>query len=269
MKTKKIFLLIVSVILVIAVSITAFVVTKSKDKYADKLMKALAKQEKVTVKEIFDFEFDRAYIFGQPDCYFDGRSFAEDHGLNISIEQVPIGTADYNQRIVFVDKNGDFVYEFSCVYDTLNIKSKGIVIYPDTVIEKMRYTSKDELTVVFISDERYCNVETHKAGPIFNTKNIARITFYSYYGESKGSDVPSENMAEIIAWLDTFKISNEVVDEMIPPGTNTWHVEIEYTNGFVIKKGMSTWLFNGSHYYLESDTPPECFDEIMSRTSLD
>ena len=62
---------------------------------------------------------------------------------------------------------------------------------------------------------------------IFNTKNIKRITFYAYYGNGKGSDVPVEHLDEIITWLDSFTIDKEV-PELIPPGTNTINVEIEY-----------------------------------------
>ena len=44
---------------------------------------------------------------------------------------------------------------------------------------------------------------------IFNTNNIKRITFYSYYGQGNGSDVPDKNMTEIIEWLGTFSIDKK------------------------------------------------------------
>lgn len=41
--------------------------------------------------------------------------------------------------------------------------------------------------------------DTHnQATAIFNTKNIKRITFYAYYGNGKGSDVPAKHLDEII-----------------------------------------------------------------------
>ncbi len=102
---------------------------------------------------------------------------------------------------------------------------------------------------------------------IFNTKNIKRITFYAYYGSGKGSDVPAEHLGEITTWLDSFTIDKEV-PELIPPGTNTIHVEIEYLDGTVVKEGLDTATVDGITYYIKGDTAPKCYEEIISRTSL-
>ena len=102
---------------------------------------------------------------------------------------------------------------------------------------------------------------------IFNTKNIKRITFYAYYGDGKGSDVPAENLDEIIAWLDSFTIG-EKAPELIPPGTNTHNIEIEYLDGTVVKRGLDTTGIDGITYYIKGDPRPECFYEIISKTSL-
>ena len=104
---------------------------------------------------------------------------------------------------------------------------------------------------------------------IFNTKNIKRITFYAYYGGGKGSDVPAEHLDEIVAWLNSFKIdSNRKVPEVVPPGTNTIHVEIAYSDGSIVKQGMDTTAVDGVAYYIIGDRSPECYDEIISKTSL-
>ena len=102
---------------------------------------------------------------------------------------------------------------------------------------------------------------------IFNTKNIKRITFYTYYGNGKGSDVPAEHLDEMIAWLDSFTLDKEV-PELLPPGTNTIHVEIEYFDGTIVKKGLDTTTVDGITYYIKGDNSPECYEEIISRTSL-
>ena len=102
---------------------------------------------------------------------------------------------------------------------------------------------------------------------IFDTKNIKRITFYAYYGNGKGSDVPVEHLDEIITWLDSFMIDKEV-PELLPPGTNTIHVEIEYFDGTIVKRGLDTATVGGITYYIKGDTAPECYDEIVSKTSL-
>ncbi|MBE7065746.1 MAG: hypothetical protein E7384_08055 [Ruminococcaceae bacterium] len=102
----------------------------------------------------------------------------------------------------------------------------------------------------------------------FNMADITRITFYAYYGASKGSDVPSENMQEIKNWLGTFVI-DEKASEMIPPGTNTIKVEIEYADGTVVKKGMDVATVDGERYYLKHDKEPNCYRDILSKVSLE
>ena len=104
---------------------------------------------------------------------------------------------------------------------------------------------------------------------IFNTKNIKRITFYAYYGSGQGSDVPAEHLGEITTWLNSFKIDTDrEFPDLVPPGTNTIHVEIEYLDGTVIKEGLDTATVDGITYYIKGDNSPECYEEIISRTSL-
>lgn len=105
---------------------------------------------------------------------------------------------------------------------------------------------------------------------VFKTENVTRITFYAYYGSGKGSVVPDEYLDEIINWLDSFEIdADRRVPEVIPPGTNTIHVEIEYSDGTIVKQGMNTTEINGDAYYISGDASPECYDEIISKTSLE
>ena len=104
---------------------------------------------------------------------------------------------------------------------------------------------------------------------IFNTKNIKRITFYAYYGSGKGSDVPAEHLGEITTWLNSFKIDTDrEFPDLVPPGTNTIHVEIEYLDGTVVKEGLDTTTVDGITYYIKGDTAPECYNEIISKVSL-
>ena len=104
--------------------------------------------------------------------------------------------------------------------------------------------------------------------PVFNTKNIVRITFYAYYGQGIGSDVPSKNLTEIINWLDSFTIDREATDEDAPPGTNTYYVEIEYSDGTIIKEGLDIIIIDGTKYLLEKEPYPNCFMGIISKASL-
>ena len=111
------------------------------------------------------------------------------------------------------------------------------------------------------------NGTNNQTTAIFDTKNIKRITFYAYYGYGKGSDVPAEHLNEIITWLDSFTIDEEA-PELVPPGTNTINVEIEYMDRTVVKKGLNTTTVDGITYYIKGDTAPECYNEIISKVSL-
>ena len=111
------------------------------------------------------------------------------------------------------------------------------------------------------------NNTENQTSAIFNTKNIKRITLYAYYGAGKGSDVPAENLDEIIAWLNSFVIDEEA-PELLPPGTNTIHVEIEYSDGTIIKQGTDITIIDGVTYYLSSDSPPDCYEKILSKVSI-
>ncbi|MBE7067491.1 MAG: hypothetical protein E7385_08075 [Ruminococcaceae bacterium] len=109
----------------------------------------------------------------------------------------------------------------------------------------------------------------NQATAIFNTKNIKRITFYAYYGSGKGSDVPAEHLGEITTWLNSFKIDTDrEFPDLVPPGTNTIKVEIEYFDGTIVKKGLDTTTVDGITYYIKGDTAPKCYEEIISKTSL-
>ncbi len=104
---------------------------------------------------------------------------------------------------------------------------------------------------------------------VFQTKNIESITFYAYYGEGKGSKVPAEKLSEYITWLGTFTIDKKAEDGMLPPGTNTYFVEIEYLDGTVIKRGLDVIDVDGTAYYLGHAAYPDSFMNIISKASLE
>lgn len=109
-----------------------------------------------------------------------------------------------------------------------------------------------------------------QSGGVFNTENIKRITFYAYYGYGRGSNVPAEHLDEIIAWLASFDIDTDrEIPDVIPPGTNSINVEIEYSDGSIVKQGMDTATVGGATYYISGNAAPECYNEIMSKTALD
>lgn len=115
------------------------------------------------------------------------------------------------------------------------------------------YVNFTERKVVFQGDD---SQPAEPVDAVFNTKNIVRITFYAYYGGGKGRDVSAENMAEIINWLNSFTVGEKAPD-ILPPGTGTRQVEIEYADGTVVKRSLDTITIDGVIYYLDSDPWPE------------
>ncbi len=103
---------------------------------------------------------------------------------------------------------------------------------------------------------------------VFVTENITSITFYAYYGGGKGSKVPTEYMTEIINWLDSFTIDREATDEDVLDGTNTRYVKIEYSDGTIIKEGLDVITIDRTRYLLKKEPYPSCFENIISKTSL-
>lgn len=141
---------------------------------------------------------------------------------------------------------------------------------PPTTESNTTTTFIDETTITTVNSDETTNVTEENGKPndeVFDTENIARITFYAYYGQGEGSDVPTENMAEITEWLGSFTVGEKTSD-LLAPGTNTYYVEIEYLNGTVIKKGLDVIKIDENSYYLESDEEPDCFMEIISRTNI-
>ena len=132
------------------------------------------------------------------------------------------------------------------------------------------------LSIIMLLCFTACNENTSKTydtlfdeyPSVFVTENITSITFYAYYGEGKGSKVPTEYMTEIIKWLDSFTIDREATDEDVLDGTNNRFVEIEYSDGTIIKEGLDIISIDGTRYLLEKEPYPSCFENIISKTNL-
>ena len=133
---------------------------QKEEDYKAKLISVMNEQEKSTVKDVFSFDFERAYVFNFEDGYMDGDSFAKEYNLDISISQVEDGFADYIQRIVFVDKSGSFVYVFKCDCDDVFFVNKGVVIYPETIIERKSSPNEEILNISFDSSEKFGSENT-------------------------------------------------------------------------------------------------------------
>ena len=141
--------LLFSIVIVIIYSITL----KKEEDYSAKLISVLNEQEETTVQDVFSFKFERAYVFN--DCYISGEGFAKKYNLDISINEVKSGVSENIQRIVFVDESGDFVYEFMCDNSEVILLEKGMIIYPETIIERKSSIQEKTLIISFQSLEHY------------------------------------------------------------------------------------------------------------------
>ena len=121
--------------------------------YQAKLLSVFKEQETATAQDIFSFDFERAYLFNDP--YLSGEGFAERYQLELSIGEVGPGVSENIQRIVFVDESGAFVYEFRCDSNKVVLLEGGMVITPQTVIEKVSAPEDAVTTLQFQSQERY------------------------------------------------------------------------------------------------------------------
>ncbi len=145
---------IVSVLLFSIVLVIVYSTTLNKEEdYGAKLISFLNEQEEATVQDVFSFKFERAYVFD--DCYISGEGFAKRYNLNISINEVKSGVSENIQRIVFVDESGAFVYEFKCDNSEVVFLEKGMIIYPETIIEKKSSVQEKTLLISFQSLDYY------------------------------------------------------------------------------------------------------------------
>ena len=172
--------------------------------------------------------------------------------------------------ISFTDENGNtHLYKLiDSAYDGKLIVSETKAADPEE--SKSETSNGEQHTHFYVSRVCSCGAEyadTVPNGKVFNTKNIVGITVYAYYGAGKGSVVPDEDMNEMINWLDTFTVGERVVG-MVPPGTNTVYVEIEYSDGTIAKCGTDTIKVNGVMYYTNCDYRPDALYRALSKVSL-
>ncbi|MBQ4568637.1 MAG: hypothetical protein IJA62_01050 [Ruminococcus sp.] len=130
-------------------------------------------------------------------------------------------------------------------------------------------TQSESKTKVDVTHNESVSATSPPKSAVFITKNVKRITFYAYYGGGKGSDVPAKHLDEIINWLDSFVIDTDRdFPDLVPPGTNTIYVEIECLDGTIVKKGLDATTVDGITYYIKHNTTPDCYYDIISKTSL-
>ena len=147
--------LICAIAILIASATAIFLILRNKNQinYSKVLVDKLSLQQQVSVKDIFAFNFSRAYVF--KDSYISGEELAKAHKLNISINQVYNTHQEYIGRIVFVDESGNFVFEYQYNKNELVAIEEGMIIYPDTKIQKCEVDVNGVFSFNFVSSEYY------------------------------------------------------------------------------------------------------------------
>jgi len=153
MITIGVSLLLLLVILTMVIVFDGSQHEKRSAKYTKTLIEKLNTQQQVKTKDVFDFQFDCAYVFN--DSYLSGEGFAKRYHLDISINQVESGVRENIRRIVFVDEWGNFVFNYQYDSNELNAKEEGMIIYPNTVIKKTDPVIAGAITIEFLSTEYY------------------------------------------------------------------------------------------------------------------
>lgn len=148
-RSLKVFALSLSVIFLCFYLLTSCTFQRSsEDYYADMLLQ-YEKTDKFTFSDVFEFDFDKAYIIHTTDeVYGDKEYFLE--ALNVTstleLQELPNGGMG---RVLFVKDNCiiyDFIYDVGC----LNIENVGCWILPDT---NFVASKKDDILYLSINVE--------------------------------------------------------------------------------------------------------------------
>lgn len=84
-----------------------------------------------------------------------GESFARQYNLDISINQVEAVDTEILRRIVFVDENGDYIYEFRYNVEKLTLMEEGMIIYPETIIKKEGIEPNGRCIIELVGNYKY------------------------------------------------------------------------------------------------------------------
>lgn len=146
----KTIIVLATIVLIVALAACSI---KTSDRFTDLLVTKLHTEDKIQLSSIFDFSFDRAYVFS--DCYLSGEGLNKRYDLGLSINEVESGVSENIQRIVFVDEFGEYVFLYECPKDKINFKSLGQVLYPETIISRNEIDISGRIVISFNSDDYY------------------------------------------------------------------------------------------------------------------
>jgi len=119
------------------------------------------------------------------------------------------------------------------------------------------------LTAVCILSVVGCSARGIQGQPVFETENISRILVFGQPDEERKIPVKEPYLAEITEWISSFRIGDKVKGDALPPGSNSYSVRIEYTDGTFVENGLSTITIDGVTYEIEKSETPDCWFDLF------
>ena len=137
MSINKKVLCCLGVAIVIIFTLAVLLFGKSEnEKYYDKIYSAFESSDEVRLDDIFEFDFDSAYVVGASELYWDKELFAEklDVGFAVDIKQFE---SDNRSRILFIN-DGTVIYDFIYHRDEIYVDNDGLTVYPNSVMKRIQ-----------------------------------------------------------------------------------------------------------------------------------
>ena len=98
--------------------------------YSEKMLQLFETSDKLIVKDVFDFDFDKAYVSDA--VYADDKYFLEKLNVETTIDIPTLETGAHN-RVLFI-KDNKIIYDFIYQMYEIRVFEMGTWIYPDTII---------------------------------------------------------------------------------------------------------------------------------------
>lgn len=102
----------------------------SKDEYLQKMLLLQETSDTVRVGDVFDFDFDEAYVVSGP--YGDETFYPDRLGVETAVP-IPRWDTEVHYRILFI-KDQCIIYDFVYYIFTVDTLQKDVMIYPDTTM---------------------------------------------------------------------------------------------------------------------------------------
>ena len=139
MKGTKTYLMVLCAFAVILLIVAGMIVfcfssTPSNDFYFNKIRSLRAESQIYKVEDVFDFDFDKAYISEQyAETYADWGFFAKKLNIDTKIDVNPLPSEDYN-RILFI-KDNHVIYDYIYSCSEIRFLCEDEWIYPHSSVK--------------------------------------------------------------------------------------------------------------------------------------